>query len=747
MTSHLVALGGGWSVWRTMMVRTAGFPAARVLELASDKLVPGLEVSEGIYEAEVAAIAARLRTLTEDPRFREALTWQSRNALVGVERLLASPSDARNSKARQRERLVASYLQRYCVKNDTIGFFGPVGWGRLATDAPPIVIADGENYLAARSVYFESWAIDALAAVASDDAALRPDLRPRRMPGVAVAGQTVRYGRERQIEVPALVADLLAGCDGEVTARELAQTIRARHADDVGELEEIYALLEELAEQQLVTWAVELPSSISHPERALRQQLSGLAAAEPYLTALDALEAGRDAVSAAAGDPPQLLAAITALEAAFEANVGTAASRRAGQTYAGRSLIYEDSRRDLDVTFGGAWLARFAPAMELVAQAARWFTFEIARLYREAFVHAHAQLGGDHSAIPYTQFWSAVAPLFDDPAIVRGVADEMARRWERVLASDAPTAVQLSSAQLAPAVAEQFAAPMAGWPGARHVAPDVMIAARTSDPDSVATSPVVLGEVHIGNTIVALFALQQAADGGAELVANMAADFSHERVYPVDKRELVTRADAVSRVPRDVHLELGPSRSWKPAAQVLRVEDLWVERHGGSLTVVDRRGGRSFDVIAFVEQYLTAVAGGAFHVGPRHAAHSPRVTIDDVIVSRERWVLDTAPLVRATHKASGLQQLLAVHRWAREHGIPRWIFVKVPTEPKPVYVDLASPVYVELLVTLVRGASTMSLSEMLPRVHETWLPGWNHEPCSSEFRMVMVDPAPWAPAT
>jgi hypothetical protein len=30
---------------------------------------------------------------------------------------------------RRREEVIASYWQRYCSKNDTIGFFGPLGWG------------------------------------------------------------------------------------------------------------------------------------------------------------------------------------------------------------------------------------------------------------------------------------------------------------------------------------------------------------------------------------------------------------------------------------------------------------------------------------------------------------------------------------------------------------------------------------------------------------------------------------------
>lgn len=36
------------------------------------------------------------------------------------------------SRVRRRQDVVARYWQRYCSKNDTIGFFGPLAWGRFS---------------------------------------------------------------------------------------------------------------------------------------------------------------------------------------------------------------------------------------------------------------------------------------------------------------------------------------------------------------------------------------------------------------------------------------------------------------------------------------------------------------------------------------------------------------------------------------------------------------------------------------
>ncbi len=99
---------GEWALWRTVVVRAAGFPA------------DGLAVFGDEESAGLAALAG-------NPRFREALTWQNLDALRNALDRLATA--ASGSTHRRRLETVASYWQRYCAKNDTIGFFGPVGWG------------------------------------------------------------------------------------------------------------------------------------------------------------------------------------------------------------------------------------------------------------------------------------------------------------------------------------------------------------------------------------------------------------------------------------------------------------------------------------------------------------------------------------------------------------------------------------------------------------------------------------------
>ncbi|HEY1627111.1 MAG TPA: lantibiotic dehydratase, partial [Streptosporangiaceae bacterium] len=153
---HRVGLAGtSWSVWRDVCVRSAGFPAEMVLAICDGQLARAADLTAADPAAYAAVYAAATERLSRgvagiyaDPVFREALTWQNPGL---AQRLRDSGvGTSRRSKDRGRELVVASYLQRYCLKNDTIGFFGPVGWAVVAPGAAGLVVVPGEQVIARR---------------------------------------------------------------------------------------------------------------------------------------------------------------------------------------------------------------------------------------------------------------------------------------------------------------------------------------------------------------------------------------------------------------------------------------------------------------------------------------------------------------------------------------------------------------------------------------------------------------------
>ena len=140
-----VPLAGDWELWRDFAVRSAGFPVSGL-----DAFGPGDE-------------SGRLADVANDARFQEAVTWQNPAALANAVLKVASREPAKPpSKGRGREEIVASYWQRYCGKNDTIGFFGPLAWGRIE-DGGPALHASSGGVVRERRVHFEAWPVQALA--------------------------------------------------------------------------------------------------------------------------------------------------------------------------------------------------------------------------------------------------------------------------------------------------------------------------------------------------------------------------------------------------------------------------------------------------------------------------------------------------------------------------------------------------------------------------------------------------------
>lgn len=752
----------GWQLWRTVELRSAGFAARWVDGLADVELAhaidatpsPGAPASTTAFGSALTDAQSKaselLRSLAREPAFREAVTWQNRRVLhSGIGPLLRAPDGRTNSKHRQKEQLVASYAQRYCCKNERAGFFGASTPAQLADDGPALTVRPGAGLISERSAYLEPWAIEALADQLAMDPELSPELCPRRMPTVRLEDTTLIHSGGKRSPLPVAYARLIAACDGETPAHRIAEALVAEPALELGSVDEVYEMLVELATERVVIWTLEVPTTGGPPERLLRAQLERIApcpARDRAVAALDALEQARDRLAAAAGSPEGVDEAIDALEQTFVAVTGQDSVRNHGEAYAGRTIVGEDCVRDVEVTIGPPVVQRLAGPLGLVLQSARWFTYEIAARYRVAIDEVYRELRGDGPPeVDYARFYARLPELFPagNPggSIIAHVADELHARWRSVLGVEGPERrIERTAEALQPAVARVFAAPCPGWPAARHHSPDVLIAADGVDAVNRGDFLAVLGEIHVGmNSLLVPYVPNPERDPDAPF-ALRDRDLGRPCVAPVWSRRR-SRLDYYSRSPGDYDVELTTARSWRPRAQVLALADLVLEQTDAGLVVRTRDGRVVFDVIAFLEHHLLGASFSAF--GFLSGSHTPRVTVDGVVLVREKWGMPASELTFA-HASDPTQRFIQARTWARDAGVPRRVFLKVPEETKPMYVDLASPTYVELAAKIVRKASRVSISEMLPDLDNLWLIDREHNRYTSEFRFVAVDPEPWA---
>jgi hypothetical protein len=741
-------IGTRWRLWDQFALRGAGFPADGVLRLAPHGLATAADrlahssTPDGpewtAYESEFAAAAVKVALDLQDaaaaPTFRTAVGWQNRSVLEkGIRPFLRwRPTEARSSQPRQREELVAHYVQRFCAKNDTIGFFGPVGWGRIDPTTPGLAVDPGSGLVARTTVYFSSWAIDGLARILDADPACHAYVAPRRMPFVRLDDLSVTVPGRRPQTLPPGLARVLERCDGVTPAAELG--------DDVD------GALAELVRRRLVVWRLEVPAD-AHPERHLRSWLEGVgdpAARDRGLARLDRLQRGRDRVAAAAG-PDALAVALGELEADYAEITDEAGARtKGGGTPPGRGLVYADSRRSASVRLGSDVLAAMAPLEPLLAGAA-WLCSSLAERVAVRVREVFDRLGPTDLAT----FWFACMPVLHSDAVADAaeLRAEMRARWSALLSLPAGASrVRLSLRDVAGPAATAFAAPGGGWPAARYLSPDLLVAARGPDAVRRGEYELVLGELHVAmNTLAASLFVHQHPEP-AQLLALTDRDFPGPRLLPLLPKEhrsrLSTRIRHVLVRPEDYYVALVDFTADPHRPRTVASADVRVDLRDGRLVAI-LPDGATFGVLDVFAHVLTTLVVDGFSILPEER-HTPRVTVDSVVVARETWRLRPDELDFADERDEA-RRFVRARRWVASYELPRFVFVTLPTEPRPMLVDLEAPVYVNILAKAVRRMTRtgtdadITITEMLPAPDQTWLTDDRGDRYTAELRFVAVD--------
>jgi len=761
---HLIPLGsGGWAAWRDVVLRGAGFPADTVQALADPALAAAADAAVHDasrhpaylqeYQSAVDRLSVALQDLAGSPRLREAVTWQNPKLIKQCLDKVAA-GEARNRRARAHQMTVANYLQRYSVKNDTIGFTGPVGWARWVEEGPPLAMHLGERFLARRTVYFEVWAIETLAQAVAADPAVRPWLTPRLFAAHRLDGAQLRVPSRAPVALSPSESAVLARVDGVRTVTDLAAELARSEFAELGDPAALLAELDALSARALVRLDL-MVEAAAWPERALLARLEQIPHPDVRQRAVGVVQsliAARDRVSAAAGDDVALEAALAELADCFQALTGIAGERRPGETYAGRALIYEDTVRDARVVFGPAIREQLAQPLGLVLDSARWLVAEIGQEYERVLLGLYERRAGQlgDSAVPLAAVLSlATAQLYHSPrrlpAPVRRVVAEFQRRWAAVLEVP-PDAhdVRLRSADLAERAAEQFPPRELPWATAIHHSPDLMLAAADLNAIERGEHLFVLGELHLAfNTMESRVFVEQ-HDDPATLLANAESDLGDRRIYAIAPMESVnsrTTPPSALLSPRYTYWTMYPEAA-TPPAPIIPAADLFVHREGDRLLVRSRAGDFQAPLITMLAEHLSGVAVNAFKPVAR-GVRGPRIMIDRLVITRQSWTFPAAEVAWAAD-LSEAARFLGARRWWLRHGLPVRAFYTVPVEDKPTFVDFSSLAYVNILAKAIRKSvieenGSVTLTEMLPDQSQLWLRDRDGNRYTSEFRTISVD--------
>lgn len=710
------------------------------------------------FGADLSRAAAQARAVAGTSAFREALCWQNPDFLRRYEAGARQDDGTRNQRRRRDERTLATYAYRYAMKNDTIGFFGPAGWAELDERLAGARVEPGPGLLRRRDAYFDHWAAAALGRALCADRRVKVDAPPRLFAYVRLDGDAAALPFGARLDLSSDDARVAALCDGHRTGREIARLARADEATGFADDEGVFAALDRLEEAGVVLWTLESPACF-RPLDVLARAVDRVVDDEARAAAravLARLEDARRACVQAAGDPDALAVALRAVDAAFAEITGEAAARGAGEIYACRRVVYEDAVRDADVRLGRAFLDAIGPPLTLVLRSARWLAADVARRYRPAlralFDELARDAGSDEVEFLAFQANAMGRGLFTvdsptPPELIAQAMQDYYRRWHQVLAPAADARrLDYDVDRIADAVAAAFPTDGAAWRSARHLSPDLLVAARDADALARGDFTAVLGELHAINTM-SVWCSHMLHDDPEELTRAMDVDFDAPLVHLTQPTGTASRVTFSLFGSRDLHIvhDAQPAPYGVPPERVLRCADLVFKVVDDQLVLATRDGRVRADPLDAAALLLGVTLSSAARVAVLPAArHSPRVTFGKLVVGREAWrrAGDELTFADADDEA---ERFAAARRWRSEHGIPERVFVKTPTESKPVYVDFAAPASVEILAKLARdlrtrvgGDATMTFGELLPSTDELWLVDHAGARYTCELRLVAV---------
>jgi len=735
------------SAWRELVGRWNVAAAARAPATAAAREAMAEELSE------------RRRTLGElfhDQRMREAVWASARNFSRNFERYLDRPIGKRGTKERQIERTAMLFLQRLTAKNDTISFFGPFVWGRFRPDSQTNLVheAGAGDLIRRRLVSCEYWAVTTLARRISADPAIRMELCPYLKPSCFLDGSTLFYpiGHRAELDPRRLAVIRLA--DGRRTSRQLLEALESSTAFAGCSPDKIRAVYQDLIDRKILVCELTVPTALPNTERHLLRQLErlpeGCASKARWVAEVRRFCDWIEEYARSGYEDRRRI--VDEMDGCFRELTGEEPTRGAGEMYAGRTLIYEDCETNVGrCEVGGALLAdieSLSPLFEI----ARWISLEIARRYHGRFLELFRRLSGGRSRpVDFLLFLQEAAVFNEEVEIETDLYRELQEVWREVLGPRLTDA--RDEVTLAPADGERVLAKLRHTrTGDRRMevfghnfhSPDFLFVAKDLDAVNRGDYAVVMGEIHKSTYMVTMPWAMPFCPYRDEVESFLSQTMTEPVLEFSDPPLRHIRANINWPVVPPFHEIVTEARTSRyPPERIINVGELEVVEEDGNLFVGSRDQRhrvwfpsviRYFNYRKFQKNVIVdplPVLGEKYSPCLRYG---PRV-----VLQRRRWKFDREELPEVSRLAADSMELwLAVRSWQQQAGIPRLVFIKVPTEPKPVLIDFDNFLSVELFLRLTRKSPVVSISEMVPGPEDLWMRDADGRRFVSEIRTTVV---------
>jgi hypothetical protein len=632
-----------------------------------------------------------------------------------VEQLTSEPRSLapRNNEMRANERHLILYLQRVAAKNDSLSQFGPHSWGRIGAIANGLELAAREGVVPEN--FIERWATHGLAAAINRDEQALRHLPVRLNPeGELKDHNFVFTVTGEHVPMDSGTSEILQRCSKPLSAESSQVPVD---------------LLSLLAKKKLIRWEMEVPALDPHAFDVILRDVSNWREGPVRARWLEQLEAlatlARDFAQNV--DPRSRLAIMTEANDRLEKlGVHKEASRF---LYTATNPIGEECFRE----------SRFVISERLINEVARdaapWID-----LWRDSYAFIAARVAaGLRALLEQAPLLIGALPL---PHFLRRCAEaelplsgagmvalshlafrEVKEAFRQQLRDRADLQECKLSIEDCHFVRRDFKYPK--FDECTYPSADLQLAAASTEAVARGDYQWVLAELH---PPVALLhhgfywscpekdvlnrAIAQTLCGKPYLYYGyFAADFT---------ATTAVRLDALSEHVKFVAPErsVGPWETFRTAETEVFIDE------AGDVGVRTRDSKRYLG--SFARGWIIPLGFHPFSFSL--GRHTPRLLCGDVVVQRESWTLTLEELGPGNFTGVSRDLVIAVEKLRAARGLPRFVYIR-PTEQalrragvegrdkdtKPVFIDLESYLFLEILHRWLVKAGEIEATEMLPR--------------------------------
>ncbi|MFI9627279.1 lantibiotic dehydratase [Streptomyces sp. NPDC052042] len=637
----------------------------------------------------------RLRDLLADPRVSEAVFLSNPDAHRNMLLPLLAHDGPLTSRRRRVRRQMYTYVQRFCAKNETVSFFGPMAYGTVG-DGDGAALRD--DVPRARRVFFSHWAARALTTAIAKDPKILPHL----------AFHATGRGDAAREPLLSLVAP------GGTVFRDLVRAA-GRPA------REIARTLMRLVAEEAVTIGLGGGDYDLEPLTTLSGQLCALPSSPARELWLDRIGQLAALIGDLAEQPLDRKAAtVAALEDRFTEFTGKPARRGAGAAYADRAVFFEECASPFALTLGAelvrGWEERLAPVMEVCAAHGQATRTAAQDAVRDAFADGHEGPDG---------------PVVELDLLTYATRAAISR-------SDSTSTFQAAHAPSYPgagwrAEVERLTGEAEALDGDRYAVVDLCPA--TPDASGLDGAPLVLSRAH--HHLLVRGWLGTMHPDPARLGADAAA-WTAEQDGAVVGLDFGRRNKGYYRFPgREVAMR---PLTWTDHGRpdLLKPEELTVRIGPDAVTLHDPEDRPVSAYVPLSDFVKYAPIAALSHPQVLHPTFTtedaqPEVALGSVVLQRSRWQVPAEAFTAPEPSA----RFLALRRLARDTG-NRFVFCRSAHERKPYLIDLASPLAADLIGHVARGAEQLGVERMAPGPDELWLRDAEGRRYTSELRMQII---------